>query len=45
LILIDAALIARLRALAAGAKNLWRHVHFHIRANAVRLSASGKHQT
>jgi len=32
LILIDAALIAGLRTLTAGAKDLWRHADIHVRA-------------
>lgn len=44
LILVDAALVTRLRALAAGAKHLRRHVQLYIRANAVSLRACGQHQ-
>ena len=47
LILIDAALITGLHRLilAAGGKHFRRHIHFHIRANAVSLRACGKNRT
>jgi len=41
LILIDTALITRLSALATGAKDLWRHVHLDIRADAVSQRPGG----
>jgi hypothetical protein len=40
LILIDTALVTGLHTLAAGAKDLRRDIHLHVRANAVNLRAS-----